>query len=385
MHPRRSARHRLLRPTRGFEVFACEEADSLNSVSHGKSANSRYRNTENDLEEERRRCLDRSRSKGIDLKPREGFTNDYFKIENEVNLMTQSPGATINSIFTTFGTTEFLVRQSIVPVVDWNEGDEEIRCIGTGFFISASGLLLTAAHVIRDPVDENYTSLTQVGERSFRMDESLRYGVMLPANPAMKGAPFLEPSPIQDAKWFMCPFEWAQHWGKDVESPLPHKKPEFRLDLDIAVGKIRENPVIGPYQPLNIGLHNLKLDDRAVAIGYPEMRNIRFDGDDYQPELVVSVGSVTAICPDNITDKQNPTDGPNFEFNAKIPGKMSGSPILVGGGIITKGVVSRSLGSNEKHASGCLIAPMMNLPLTDDKSLLDLMNDGIARFFGGGL
>jgi hypothetical protein len=64
-------------------------------------------------------------------------------------------------------------------------------------------------------------------------------------------------------------------------------------------------------------LYNLKLGDRAVAIGYPEMRNIRLGGDDYQPELVVSVGSVTTIHPDNITEKQNSTPGPNFEFSAK--------------------------------------------------------------------
>jgi len=83
-------------------------------------------------------------------------------------------------------------------------------------------------------------------------------------------------------------------------------------------------------------------------------------------------------------EKQNSTPGPNFEFNAKIPGKMSGSPILVGGGIITKGVVSRSW-QNENHASGCLIAPMMGLPLVGNKSLLDLMNggnEGIAKFLG---
>ena len=326
--------------------------------------------------------------KGIDLKPREGFTKDYFKIKNEINLMTQSPGPIMNNLFATFGTTEFLVRQSIVPIVAWNDGDEEMRCIGTGFFISASGFLLTAAHVIRDPVDENYTSLTQIDSNSGRLGGNLRYGVLLPANPAMKGAPFLKPSPIQDAKWFMCPFEWTQHWGRDVESPFPHKKPEFKLDIDIAVCKVREHPLIGPYQPLNIGLHNLRLNDRAVAIGYPEMRNIRLGGDDYQPELVVSVGSVTAIYHDNVTERQNSTDGPNFEFNAKIPGKMSGSPILVGGGIITKGVVSRSLGSNDNHASGCLVASMMNLPLIDKKSLLDLMRDGkegIAQFIGGDL
>lgn len=330
--------------------------------------------------------------KGIDLKPQEGFTKDYFKIENsEMNLMTQSPGPIMNSFFTTFGTTEFLVRQSIVPVVAWNDGDEEIRCIGTGFFISASGLLITAAHVLRDPVDENYTNLTQVDERSFRLDESLRYGVLIPANPAMKNAPsppFQIHPAMREAKWFMCPFEWTQHWGKNIENPLLHKKPEFKLDLDIAVCKVREQPLIGHYQPLNIGLHNLKLNDRAVAIGYPEMRNIRIDGDGYQPELVVSVGYVTAIYPDNLTEKQNSTDGPNFEFNAKIPGKMSGSPILVGGGIITKGVVSRSFGSNENHASGCLIASMMDLPLIENKSLFELMKngkDGIPQFVGGDL
>ena len=324
--------------------------------------------------------------KGIDLKPRKGFTKDYFKIENEVNLMTQRPGHIMNNLFATFGTTEFLVRQSIVPIVAWNDGDEEIRCIGTGFFISASGLLMTAAHVLRDPVDENYTSVTQVDKDAHKLGEDLHFGALLPANPAMKNAPFAMHPAMREAKWFMCPFEWAYHWGRDVESPLLHRKPEFRPDLDIAVCKVREHALIGPYQPLNIGLYNLKLNfsfrgSRSPLHGHP-------GGDDYQPELVVSVGSVTTIHPDNITEKQNSTPGPNFEFDAKIPGKMSGSPILVGGGIITKGVVSRSLGSNENHASGCLIAPMMNLPLIGGKSLLNLMNggnEGIAKFLGPGL
>lgn len=326
--------------------------------------------------------------KGIDLNPREGFTKDYFKIKNEINLMTQMPGPVMNNLFATFGTTEFLVRQSIVPIIAWNDGDKEIRCIGTGFFISASGLLITAAHVIRDPVDENYTSVSQVDKNSHKLGENLHFGILLPANPAMRNAPFEMHPAMQEAKWFMCPFEWTYHWGKDIESPLLHEKPEFKLDLDIAVCKVKEQPLIGPYQPLNIGLHNLKIGDRAVAIGYPEMRNIRLGGDDYQPELVVSVGSVTTIHPDNMTKKQSATPGPNFEFNAKIPGKMSGGPILVGGGVITKGVVSRSLGSNDNHASGCLIAPMMNFPLIGGKSLLDLMRDGeegIAHFIGAGL
>lgn len=319
----------------------------------------------------------------IDLKPRVGFGKDYFKIENEINLLTQSPGQVFEDFFSTFGTTEFLVRQSIVPVVAWNEGDKEMRSIGTGFFISATGLLLTAAHVLRDPVDEGYTSLTQVEKNSFELDKSLRFGVMLPANPAMKGAPFAIPHPeLRDAKWFVHPFEWARHWGKEVESPLFHQKDKFKLDIDIAVCKVKNNIVGGSYQPLNIGQQNLNIGDRAVAIGYAKMKNIPFDVDDnYQPELIVSVGSVTKIYPENITEKQTTTPGPCFEFNAKIPGKMSGSPILVGSGILTKGVVSRSWEA-ENHATGCLVAPIMGLELGDRESLLDMMrsgNEGIAQ------
>jgi hypothetical protein len=330
--------------------------------------------------------------KGIDLKPREGCEKNYFQIKDEMNLMTQSPGHIMENFFATFGGSEFLVRQSIVPIVAWNDGDEEVRCIGTGFFISASGLLMTAAHVLRDPVDEKYTSVAQVGEGQFKLDESLRYGVLIPANPAMRNAPsevFNIRPEIRSTKWFMCPFEWAQHWGKEVESPLLHQASEFKLDLDIAICKVKENTQLGgSYQPLNIGLHNLKVGDRAVAIGYPAMRNIRMNAnDDYQPELTVSVGAVTTIYLDNIIEKHNPTPGPNFEFDAKIPGKMSGSPILVGGGILTKGVVSRSW-QDENYASGCLIASMMSLPLVSERSLLDLMNsgnEGIAKIQGSGL
>lgn len=193
--------------------------------------------------------------------------------------------------------------------------------------------MITAAHVIRDPIDEKYTNVTQIDKNSHKLADNLHFGILLPANPAAKNAPFEIHPAIRAAKFFMCPFEWTQHHGKNVESPLLYKEPEFKLDLDIAICKVAEQPLVGPYQPLNIGLHNLKIGDRAVAIGYPEMKNIRLSGDDYQSELVVSLGSVTNIYRDNITEKQNSTPGPNFEFNAKIPGKMSGSPILVGGAL----------------------------------------------------
>jgi hypothetical protein len=327
-------------------------------------------------------------SQALTLKPRVGDDARYFKLQGDVNLLTSQPGKIFENVFATFGTTEFLVRQSIVPIVSWRDGDTEARAIGTGFFVSASGLLMTAAHVIRDPVDEGHTKLTPMGERAFKLDESLRFGIILPANPAMRGAPFLKPHPIQEAKWFLCPFEWIQHWGHTAESPLFTAKPDHKLDLDIAVCKIQHNIIGGSYQPLNIGPHSLKVGDRAVAIGYAEMKNIPLDGkQEYEPELVVSVGSVTQIYPDNITEKQSTTPGPCFEFNAKIPGKMSGSPILVGSGILTKGVVSRSW-QGEHSASGGLIAPILRLPLAMGKTLFELMGrgtEGIAKFVGSGL
>lgn len=328
--------------------------------------------------------------KSIDLKPREGFSNDYFRVKDELVLLTQRPGPVMDSLFSSFGMTDFLLRQSVVPVIAWNEGEDEIRCIGTGFFISASGLLLTAGHVLRDPVDEKYSSVTKIENGQHKLSDDLNFGILLPTNPAMRTAPFVKlDQAVRDAQWFMCPFEWAFHWGKDYESPLIHEKPEFKLQLDIAVCKVRQHPIIGAYQPLNIGPHSLAVGNRAVALGYPEMRNIRMTGGDYyQPELFVSVGSVTEIYPDNITEKQNPTPGPNFEFNATIPGKMSGGPIVVGEGILTKGVISRSMGSRDSHASGCLIAPMLSLPLINGKSLIDLQRDGtegIGQFMGRGL
>lgn len=322
--------------------------------------------------------------KGIDLKPRAGFSKEFFGIKSQIELLSDRPGPSASDFFGSFGTTEFLLRQSIVPIVAWNKGDDEARCIGTGFFISASGYLLTAAHVLRDPIDENYSSATEVTTGTHKLSDTLVFGVMLPANPAMRNAPFDIHPAVREANWFMCPFEWTSHWGQSVESPLFHQKPEFRLLHDVGICKVREQPLIGPYQPLNIGLHSLAIGDRAVAIGYAGMRNIQLIGDDYQPELFVSVGAVTKVVSDNISTKQNSTPGPNFEFDGKIPGKMSGGPILVGGGLLTKGVVSRSW-QNENHATGCLIAPMMTLPIVDRTSLLDLQrngNEGIARITG---
>jgi len=328
---------------------------------------------------------------GIDLKPQKGFSKDYFKIKNDIHLLTQSPAPIMDDFFSSFGETEFLLKQSIVPIVAWNDGDSEIKCIGTGFFISASGYLMTAAHVLRDPVDGQYTNLTQVDEKSFQLSKTLHMGIIIPPNPAMRNAPFTMHPAMREAKIFVHPVEYAYHWGQDVSSPLFHEKPRFEYNVDVAILKIKENVLGGGFQPLNIGMHSLKVGDQAMAIGYAKMTNIPRNKNggigEFQHDLFVSVGSVKSVYLNNQEEKQTSTPGPCFDFDAKIPGKMSGSPILVGSGILTKGIVSRSW-QDEKHASGCLVAPVMQLKLQNDKSLLDLMNfgnEGIAKIQAEGI
>jgi hypothetical protein len=90
------------------------------------------------------------------LKPRAGFAADFFPYQSQLELMTSSPATTnIYELFTSFGSTDFLLKQSILPVVAWVEGEPAIRCIGTAFVISCTGYIITACHVLLDPQDRS--------------------------------------------------------------------------------------------------------------------------------------------------------------------------------------------------------------------------------------
>jgi hypothetical protein len=148
------------------------------------------------------------------------------------------------------------------------------------------------------------------------------------------------------------------------------------------------------HQPLNLSLNRFAKGEKAFAFGYAEMEDIpievqsgRLTVPDSDLDLYVSVGEVMDLFPDNHHRKDVPTPGPCFDFRAKLPGKMSGGPILGGDGAVVRGVISRSF-SGEKHAYGAMLGPMMRLPLAEGVTLREMMNsgnEGIAKIRGEGL
>jgi hypothetical protein len=128
--------------------------------------------------------------KGIALKPQIGFDPDFFKIAKEVELF-DSSSKNIHEILASFGPTDFLLKQSILPVVAWVENEEVIRCIGTAFVISCTGYIITACHVLLDPKESNYGTVIREGT-VLKFMGNLHMGVLIPISPAygMRGHRF---------------------------------------------------------------------------------------------------------------------------------------------------------------------------------------------------
>lgn len=321
--------------------------------------------------------------KSLSFKPRSGFDSDFFTFENQMELMPSCPSTgNLNELFTSFGGTDFLMKQSVIPVVAWVEGENYIRCIGTAFMISCTGYLITACHVLIDPQDRKYGKIVRDGN-SIRFMDGLRMGVLIPINPA---------SGFTYNLFFM--FEQSWYWGEWKDSPLFHEDETFDILTDIAICKISLMPDGTGHQPLNLSLNRFAKNERAFAFGYAEMDDIPIEkkegglmAPDFEQELYISVGDVMDVFSENHNRKNVPTPGPCFDFKAKVPGKMSGGPILGAGGAVVRGVVSRSF-SGEKHAYGAMLGPVMHLPLSKDMSLKQMMtsgNEGIAKVQGQGL
>ncbi|MDB5538553.1 MAG: hypothetical protein JWQ89_280 [Devosia sp.] len=80
-------------------------------------------------------------------RPAVGGQNELFQIQEDIFVAEPL----------ILGTVCWALGQSIVPMVALEPGENpRMRCLGTGFFISCSGLLVTAAHVITDPIERGY-------------------------------------------------------------------------------------------------------------------------------------------------------------------------------------------------------------------------------------
>jgi hypothetical protein len=324
-------------------------------------------------------------AKGLDLKPKPGFDPDYFQFESDIELMTHTPSANVHEALASFGPTDFLMKQSIVPVVAWRDGDHLIRCIGTASVISCSGYVLTAAHVLLDPFDRGYGAVLQDGQ--LQLADALNFGVFMPTSPAYG---------TRGIRYF--PFEKLWLWGSWRENPLIYEKDRFELLTDIAICKIPHMPYGAAHQPLTLSLNPFIPAEAAYSLGYAEMEDIPIEYGsegmiipDFKMDLYVCVGEVMQVHQQNHLQRSVPTPGPCFDFNAKIPGKMSGAPIFGAQGAVIRGVVSRSF-SGERHAFGAMVGPAMHLPIDEPKVsgrtlriLMDQGNDGIAQAQGMGL
>ncbi len=324
-----------------------------------------------------------------------GITSDsnkhdrFFILRGDIQLMTESPNCSMENALTLFGTTDFLMQQSIVPLVAWSEGEHAIKCIGTGSIISCSGYVLTASHVLMDPLLSGYGMVRQGTTTKFR--DGFNFGVLIPHWVTGIGMTLRK-------SFRFFPIEKMWNWGEWKESPLLHESDRWEHLTDVAVCKIPEMPGGTAHQPLNMSLNPFVPNEDAYALGYAEMADIQLNPTNgtladrsFRLNLHVSVGNILTTFPQNHVKKDVSTPGPCFDFDARIPGKMSGAPIFGARGAVIRGVVSRSF-SGEDHAYGSMLGPAMNLgldePQVSNRSLRSLLasgNQGMAKIMGEGL
>src|ERR1700722_5197007 len=173
---------------------------------------------------------------GIYLRPRQNWgREDFFEIADE--LLVIQPNIV--------GTTTDILGQSIVPIVAHSHGELEMRCLGTGFFISCSGLLITAAHVITDPITGRNGFAKPVDDRNWQLEDgSLGVIVRLPSLPP-------------ESHYLFRPIEWASFLGQRTENPVPIAGIDLKLNSDAAVCKVAPIQTGVPFQPLAIVQRNL--------------------------------------------------------------------------------------------------------------------------------
>jgi Trypsin-like peptidase domain len=318
----------------------------------------------------------------LPLRSAEGAQN-FFRIKDDP--VVQQP--------TLLGTTSYFLGQSIVPLVAQVPGEPILRCLGTGFFISCSGLLVTAAHVISDLIEKQFGGIRELDDRSWHFG-SLKIGVMIPLNPFLQGAGYI----FRD-------IEWAAFLGERAERPIPIASVRLNLNSDAALCKVSPIAEGVPHQPLTIvqkGLvgTGLAVGKNAMAIGYGKMRSVdltlqseRVVAGDFPFHLHASGGVILERFPDNLTERQALAPGPCFSAELQLPAGMSGSPIFDHEGIYVHGVVSTGFEDAigvAKLGYGSMLATSLGVPIRPlgNKTLLQLFDcedHGIPKLSGPGL
>jgi hypothetical protein len=270
------------------------------------------------------------------------------------------------------------------------KGESTLRCVGTGFFVSCTGLLITAAHVITDPIERKYGRTTELDDLIFHANE-LSFGVLVPNNPI-----------FQVPGYSFYSFEWSLFLAERRLNPLPIADLDLKLTSDIAICKVplREGGL--PHQPLTIIRRGIVgtgmcVGSAAHAIGYVGMSDFDIEVNEYEQilghkkfHLHGSVGNIIEQFPDNLEKKEVSTPGPCFSFGAKIPGGMSGGPIFDREGIYVHGVVSKGWEDETgpiDFSFGSMLRPSMGLPISrmNGVSLAELQekhNEGMGIMHG---
>jgi hypothetical protein len=315
----------------------------------------------------------------LDLKGKITVDDTLFQVADDVVSTQASP--VVGVPFLGIGTTQSFLGQSVVPIVANVHGENSLRCVGTGFFVSCTGLLITAAHVITDPIERDYGDAIEQDDITWIM-RKLNFGVLVPTHPM-----------FQQRGFAFYPFEWGMFLAEKRPHPIPFHGMDLKLNSDIAICKVPARPDGRAHQPLTVvqaGIRgtSLVVGGSVGAIGYPGMVDVdlmqtKHGGIVGEGHFVLhaSTGQITEWLPDNLATKTVSTPGPCFSFDAKIPGGMSGGPIFDREGIYVHGVVSKGLDGAfgpENLSFGSMLAGSMGLPIArmNGASLLKLQSDG---------
>lgn len=312
---------------------------------------------------------------GLKIAPKKGARPNFYEVDDEMVIIQPN----------SFGPTSYFLAQSIVPIVAQVRGENTLRCLGTGFFVSCSGLLITAAHVVSDPIERGYGRVREDADQTFR-GEDLTLGVMLPLNPFIHGKAFM-----------FRPIEWATFLASPTEQPFPAAKQDLKLNSDTAICKVAPIAEGIPFQPLAIvqsGLvgGGMAVGRAATAIGYGSMQDVELAQEagtqisgDFHFNLHVSTGSILERFPDNATSREVRTPGACFSAELELPGGMSGSPIFDHEGVYVHGVVSSGLiveSGIAPHGYGSMLAHSMHVPIRAmDGRTLSQLHQELAHGF----